>query len=114
VDAASLSAVLVFMTRHQLPLACTRNSEVVETVAAILQLVGMFQIFDHTQGVLGGILRGAGLQSFGAIVNVVGYYVVGAPVLYIAAFVYDMERESGGGGGRELLLRGGGVGLGPG
>lgn len=72
-------------------MAFTNDQEVVDAVANVLLLVGVFEFFDHTQGVLSGILRGCGLQLYGAVVNVVGYYLVGAPVLVVAAFVAGME-----------------------
>lgn len=32
------------------------------------------------QGVIGGIVRGAGKQMVGAVVNLVGFYVIGLPI----------------------------------
>eukprot|EP00045_Choanoeca_perplexa_P012358 m.134720 g.134720 ORF g.134720 m.134720 type:complete len:656 (+) comp15977_c0_seq3:71-2038(+) len=85
------SAVVVYSSRRHLPRAFTADEKVVDAVAAVLLLVGVFQLFDHTQGVLSGILRGCGLQLYGAAVNVVGYYVIAAPVLGVAAFVAHLE-----------------------
>jgi hypothetical protein len=84
---------LIYTTRHYLPRAFTVDDDVVDAVATVLLLVGVFQLFDHTQGVLSGILRGCGLQLYGAVVNVVGYYAIAAPVLGVAAFVAHLEGE---------------------
>lgn len=90
VDIASTTAILFFSLRHVLPRAFTNDEEVISKTATILTLLGIFTLFDHGQGVYAGILRGCGLQKFGAIFNVLGYYVIGIPVMVILAFVLHM------------------------
>ena len=51
---------------------------VVSLVASILPLVALFQVFDGLAGVTGGILRAAGKQFTGAMLNLSAYYVIGA------------------------------------
>ena len=41
--------------------------------ALVLPIAGAFQIFDGTQVVAGGILRGAGRTHAPAVVNLVGF-----------------------------------------
>ncbi|KAF9178618.1 hypothetical protein BGZ51_007616 [Haplosporangium sp. Z 767] len=62
------------------------DQDVVNTVAAILPLVALFQISDGLAGVGGGVLRGVGLQHLGAYLNVIAYYLVAFPIGYILAF----------------------------
>ncbi|KAG0250209.1 hypothetical protein BG011_008575 [Mortierella polycephala] len=62
------------------------DQDVVNTVAAILPLVALFQISDGLAGVGGGVLRGVGLQHLGAYLNVIAYYFVAFPVGYLLAF----------------------------
>ena len=42
---------------------------------------------------LAGILRGCGKQAVGAISNVVGYYVVGLPVVAVSVLKYGYQVE---------------------
>ncbi|KAJ6469530.1 MATE efflux family protein [Mycena sanguinolenta] len=52
---------------------------VVELVAGILPLVALFQVFDGTSAVTGGILRAKGKQMTGALLNLSAYYIIGIP-----------------------------------
>lgn len=40
---------------------------------------------------MSGILRGCGRQTIGAVVNVMGYYVVAAPIIAIMVLVKDYK-----------------------
>ncbi|CCL99774.1 uncharacterized protein FIBRA_01796 [Fibroporia radiculosa] len=53
------------------------DPDVVELVATILPIVALFQVFDGLGGVTGGILRAAGKQFTGALLNLSAYYIVG-------------------------------------
>ena len=46
----------------------------------------MFQVFDGTQTVAGGILRGLGETRVAMLVNLVGYWFFGLPVSYVLGF----------------------------
>ncbi|EGD78927.1 hypothetical protein PTSG_11799 [Salpingoeca rosetta] len=88
---ATCTSVLMFSLRNVLPRAFTEDEEVVHMTSGVLIIVSLFTLFDHTQGVYSGILRGCGMQMFGAIFNVIGYYVVATPVVIVTAFVLDLE-----------------------
>ncbi len=47
--------------------------------ATLLPLAALFAVFDGTQAVSFGVLRGAGDTTMPSIANVLGYYVVGLP-----------------------------------
>ncbi|KXN88103.1 hypothetical protein AN958_07562 [Leucoagaricus sp. SymC.cos] len=66
------------------------DPEVVTTVAAILPLCALFQVFDGTAAVTGGILRAQGKQLTGAVLNLSAYYVIGIPFGMLLAFKYNM------------------------
>ena len=70
------------------PLAAiyTRDPQVVAVAVAIIPLAGAFQLFDGTQAVAFGVLRGAGDLRIPAIVNVLGYWVFGLPIGWALAF----------------------------
>jgi MATE family multidrug resistance protein len=53
---------------------------VLAAAAALIPLAGAFQVFDGTQTVALGVLRGAGDTRMPVIINLIGYYVVGLPV----------------------------------
>lgn len=69
----------------------TGDPEVVSIAAILLPLAGAFQLFDGTQVVCFGALRGAGDVHLPAIANVVGYWALGLPIGAWLAF-----REGGG------------------
>ena len=48
--------------------------------ASLIPLAGTFQIFDGTQTVAIGALRGLGDTRVPVLVNLAGYYLVGLPI----------------------------------
>ena len=60
--------------------AYTSDGGVQEIAATLIPLAGIFQVFDGTQVVSIGILRGTGDTRTPLIVNVVGYWLVGLPL----------------------------------
>jgi MATE family multidrug resistance protein len=64
----------------------TPDAEVVAIAALLLPLAGAFQLFDGTQVVCFGALRGAGDVHLPAVANVVGYWALGLPVGFWLAF----------------------------
>lgn len=65
-------------------------SEVVSMVSSILPLCALFQVFDGTAAVAGGILRAQGKQLTGAVLNSSAYYVIGIPLGMLLAFKSGM------------------------
>jgi len=66
------------------------DPEVVTSVSDILPLVALFQVFDGTAAVAGGILRAQGKQLTGAGLNLSAYYIIGIPFGMLLAFKYGM------------------------
>jgi MATE family multidrug resistance protein len=60
--------------------AYTNDAGVLDVILIILPLAAAFQLFDATQCVTIGVLRGAGDTRFPALVNLVGYWFVGLPM----------------------------------
>lgn len=56
------------------------DPQVVALAAQLLPIAAFFQLFDGTQVVCFGVLRGAGDTRVPALANVVGYYLIGLPV----------------------------------
>ena len=57
---------------------------------ALIPLAGVFQVFDGTQVVAGGILRGLGETKVAMLVNLLGYWFFGLPVSYLLGFVLGL------------------------
>lgn len=54
---------------------------VVASVASILPLVALFQVFDGLSAITAGVLRAVGKQFTGALLNLSAYYVVGKSLI---------------------------------
>lgn len=62
---------------------------VVATVAALLPIAGVFQIFDGFQAVAAGVLRGVGDTRIPMLANLLGFWLLGIPFALILAFVFE-------------------------
>ncbi|MHB1329661.1 MAG: MATE family efflux transporter, partial [Gemmatimonadales bacterium] len=58
----------------------TTDGTVVAIAVSLLPLAGLFQVFDGTQAVALGALRGAGDTRIPVLINLFGYYLIGLPV----------------------------------
>jgi MATE family multidrug resistance protein len=88
---ASYHIVLLFMTftaiilvifNRMLPWIITSDPAVVEVAAHLLILAAVFQLFDGTQVIGLGILRGIGDVNVPTIITFLAYWVVGLPLGY--------------------------------
>jgi len=80
----SLTAI-AFLTAHG-PLArvYSADPQVLAVAAALIPVAGVFQIFDGTQVVAIGVLRGAGDTRTPMVVAMLGYWLLGMPTsLYL-------------------------------
>ncbi|MEE6504690.1 hypothetical protein FKM82_005293 [Ascaphus truei] len=58
----------------------TTDAEIVTLVTYVIPVYAATHLFDGCVATCGGILRGTGKQTIGAIFHTVGYYVIGLPV----------------------------------
>ncbi|XP_065388947.1 multidrug and toxin extrusion protein 1 isoform X5 [Macaca fascicularis] len=56
------------------------QSDIINLVAQVVPIYAVSHLFEALACTSGGVLRGSGNQKVGAIVNTVGYYVVGLPI----------------------------------
>ena len=64
----------------------TRDATVIALTATLIPIAGVFQVFDGIQAVAAGVLRGIGDTHAPAIINVVGFWLIGLPVSWWLAF----------------------------
>jgi len=76
----TVSATAFVVLRNWLPRIYTPEPEVIALCATILPIAAAFQIFDGTQVVGCGVLRGMGRTRPAAWFNLVGYWVLGLPL----------------------------------
>ncbi|CAL8333299.1 unnamed protein product [Lota lota] len=58
----------------------TKEQDIVQRVSEFMILYCFFYLIDAVACVTGGIIRGAGKQSVGALCSFVGYYFIGFPI----------------------------------
>ncbi|MEE6469489.1 hypothetical protein FKM82_008652 [Ascaphus truei] len=58
----------------------TTDSEIVLLVSQLMLIFAPFHMCDAMACTCGGVLRGAGKQKIGAIMNAIGYYLIGFPI----------------------------------
>ncbi len=75
-----LSAIALRTLPRALALAYSPDVAVVAMAAQLIPIAGIFQVFDGTQVVSIGLLRGVGDTRWPMIANLVGYWLVGLPV----------------------------------
>lgn len=76
----SMTAVFFVVLRTALPRLYTSDPSVIALAAAILPIAAAFQIFDGTQVVACGVLRGTGRVRPAAVLNFVGYWLLALPL----------------------------------
>jgi multidrug resistance protein, MATE family len=64
----------------------TNDGRVLSIGASLLAIAAVFQLFDGTQAVATGVLRGIGDTRTPMIMNVLGHWVLGLPVGYALCF----------------------------
>jgi MATE family multidrug resistance protein len=64
----------------------TTDARVLEIGSRLLAIAAAFQLFDGTQAVTTGVLRGIGDTRTPMIMNVIGHWVLGLPVGYALCF----------------------------
>lgn len=62
------------------------DPKVIAVAVSALPFTALFQVFDATQAISFGVLRGAGDLRLPAVVNLIGYWCIGVPVGYTLAF----------------------------
>ncbi len=77
------------LLRSSLPRLYSDDPAVLGMAAALLPVAAAFQLFDGTQVVAGGVLRGMGRPDAAAVMSLIGYYAIALPLAYVVGFVWD-------------------------
>jgi MATE family multidrug resistance protein len=76
----AVAGVALLVLRAILPTLYTSDPAVVAAAVAIFPIAAAFQVFDGTQVVAGGVLRGMGTTRPAAAINLLGFWAIGLPL----------------------------------
>ncbi|KAJ0034467.1 hypothetical protein Pint_24481 [Pistacia integerrima] len=68
----------------------TKDSEVLELTKTVLPIIGLCELANCPQTTSCGILRGSARPGIGATINFYSFYLVGAPLAIVLAFVWKL------------------------
>jgi MATE family multidrug resistance protein len=80
------TAILFVLASSLLPYLYTKDIEVVKIAAQLLIIAGFFQLFDGTQVVGLGVLRGIGDVNIPTFITFLSYWIIGIPLGYLLGF----------------------------
>jgi len=80
------TAILFILLRNQLPLIFVNEYEVIRIASGLIIIASMFQLFDGTQVVGLGALRGLKDVKIPTLTALTAYWIIGIPVGYTLAF----------------------------
>ncbi|MGV6844953.1 MAG: MATE family efflux transporter [Lutibacter sp.] len=86
----SLFSVGFMIFKNFLPHIFTENVEVITLASNLLIIAGLFQLFDGTQAVVLGGLRGLQDVKIPSVLTFIAYWLVGFPVCYFLSTIYNM------------------------
>lgn len=86
----SLTALTFIIFRHQLPELYSRDIDVLQLSAQLLIMAAIFQIFDGTQVVILGALRGLADVKHAMFFSLISYIIISLPLGYFFSFILDL------------------------
>lgn len=86
----SITALIFVLANNILPYIITDDIHVISIAAQLLIIAGFFQLFDGTQVVGLGILRGLGDVNIPTIITFLSYWIVGMPVGYLLGIQFGL------------------------
>jgi MATE family multidrug resistance protein len=81
--------LVLFLWPARLISVFTTDQRVIDIGVRLLAIAAAFQLFDGTQAVVTGVLRGIGETRMPMIINVIGHWLFGLPVGYALCYWYD-------------------------
>ncbi len=86
----SFTAIIFLLANHLIPWIYTSDKNVISLTAQLLIIAAVFQLFDGTQVVGLGILRGIGDVKIPAIITFIAYWMIGLPVGYVLGIHFKL------------------------
>jgi MATE family multidrug resistance protein len=79
----SCTAIIFTLFNHVLPWIYTSDINVINIAEQLLIVAAFFQLFDGTQVVGLGVLRGMGDVNMPTLITFISYWIIGLPVAYL-------------------------------
>ena len=86
-------AVLLFVTNSYLPLAFSKDEQIVVLASQLLIIAGFFQLFDGIQVTALGILRGLEDVKIPTFIVLIGYWAICFPLSYYFGVMQNMKAK---------------------
>ncbi|CDS42655.1 multidrug and toxin extrusion protein 2 [Echinococcus multilocularis] len=87
---AIMNTFILLFGRYQIPRIFTGDVKIIAATAYGMPSVVAYQFFDCIVGVCSGVIRGVGMQRFGAIVCCVSMYLIGGPLALCLLLLTDL------------------------
>lgn len=84
-------AILFLLGASVLPLAFSRESEIIAICSKLLVIAAMFQLFDGLQVTMIGVLRGLQDVKVPTFVTLIAYWIVGIPMAWLLAYKVHLK-----------------------
>lgn len=84
------AGVVLVVGRSWLPGLYTQDAGVLAAAGGLMIIAAIFQVFDGTQCVAGGVLRGMGRTRPAAAGNLVAFYLIGLPLAWYWCFELNL------------------------
>ena len=86
----TLTAIIFIGLNQYLPWMYTSDKVVILAASQLLIIAGFFQLFDGTQVIGLGILRGLGDVNIPTFITFIAYWIVGLPIGYLLGITFGM------------------------
>ena len=83
--------IILVTFRNYLPLIYINDKEVISIASVLLIIAAIFQIFDGTQAVGIGVLRGLTDVKIPTIITFIAYWTISLPIGYVLGFVFHLQ-----------------------
>ena len=86
----TLTALLFICANNMMPYIYTEDLAVIKIASQLLIIAGFFQLFDGTQVVGLGVLRGIGDVNIPTLITFIAYWIIGIPLGYFLGIHLNM------------------------
>ncbi|MES2064943.1 MAG: MATE family efflux transporter [Bacteroidota bacterium] len=86
----SFTAIIFALFNQYLPWIYTSDKAVIVIAAQLLIIAAFFQLFDGTQVVGLGVLRGMGDVNMPTVITFISYWIIGLPIAYLLGVYFNL------------------------